>query len=502
MEGVKRVWQVENYQLPTPQPPNGDLVQPNLALAHQMTGVDYVQETFKYTGKEIKVAVIDTGIDYTHPALGVCSAVGKGEGCIIVAGYDFIGDNYNVTSKPVEDADPIDNCHGHGTHVALNLKPDISGPGGNVLSTYPQKLGSYKTLSGTSMSAPYIAGAHALLLNILMNTAIPGHFPNTKAAPGAKQGGGLVNVKNAITTTTLFTPDRIELRDSTHFTGQSVNVTLRNLGDTETIYFLSHEPAETAVSYRGRNTFPFPTPLLEDNDAMVKFSSIQTVPITIEFQEPSTGQASDFPFYSGYNVATPQDKDAIPARIPYAGMKGDIAMVPMLDTGSSYPTFVIFNRKTNQTDLIEPGHKINWGIEQPISTLAWEAIHLISSFLLEKNTVVDLPIVSLVRCYQLRTSTGVFAGFLNTLNGRPIYKVGRTRNFDEDGKRAYWSTGCRDGKVFLNRTTTTPTTPPAGDYNVMVVAQHKLAGNKYPEDFEIHEVATIESRLPWALRTT
>ncbi|KAK3811256.1 MAG: hypothetical protein J3Q66DRAFT_414858 [Benniella sp.] len=330
-----------------------------------------------------------------------------------------------------------------------------------------------------------------------VNTAIPGHFPNhSKAAPVAKQGGGLINVKNAISTATLFTPDRIELRDSTHFTGQNVNVTLRNLGDTETIYFLSHESAESAVSYR-------------DNDAMVKFSSIQvtvpagqTVPITIEFQEPSTGQASDSPFYSGYIVATPQGKDAIPVRIPYAGMKGDLAMVPILDTGSSYPTFVIFNRQTNQIDLVEPGHKINWGIEQPISTLAWEAIHLISSLLLEKNTVVDLPIVSLVRCYQLRTSTGVFAGFLNTLNGRPIYKVGRTRNFDEDGKRAYWSTGCRDGKVFLNRTTTTPTTPPAGDYNVMVVAQHKLAGNKYPEDFEIHEVATIESRLPWALRTT
>lgn len=178
--------------------------------------------------------------------------------------------------------------------------------------------------------------------------------------------------------------------------------------------FLSHEPAESAVSYRGGNTFPFPTPLLEGNDARVKFSSIQvtvpagkTVPIKIEFQEPSTGQASDLPFYSGYIVATPQGKDAIPARIPYAGMKGDIANVPILDSGSSYPTFVIFNSQTNQTDLVEPGHKINWSIEQPYiyarlgshtPDLSEYNCSELWSLVLEKNTVVDLPIVSLVRC--------------------------------------------------------------------------------------------------------
>jgi subtilisin family serine protease len=65
-----------------------------------MTGVNYVQETFKYTGKGIKIAVIDSGVDYTHPALGGCF----GAGCRVVAGYDFIGDNYHETGKPVEDA--------------------------------------------------------------------------------------------------------------------------------------------------------------------------------------------------------------------------------------------------------------------------------------------------------------------------------------------------------------------------------------------------------------
>jgi subtilisin family serine protease len=55
------------------------------------------------TGQGIRVAVIDSGIDYTHPDLGGC----LGMGCKVVDGYDFVND----------DTDPMDD-NGHGTHVA------------------------------------------------------------------------------------------------------------------------------------------------------------------------------------------------------------------------------------------------------------------------------------------------------------------------------------------------------------------------------------------------
>jgi len=55
------------------------------------------------TGKDIKIAIIDTGVDYTHPDLGGCF----GTGCKVVGGYDFINN----------DSDPMDD-HFHGTHVA------------------------------------------------------------------------------------------------------------------------------------------------------------------------------------------------------------------------------------------------------------------------------------------------------------------------------------------------------------------------------------------------
>ncbi|HWI50940.1 MAG TPA: S8 family serine peptidase [Symbiobacteriaceae bacterium] len=65
-------------------------------------------------GSGVKVAVIDTGIDYTHPDLGGCF----GEGCRVARGYDFVGDTYmGAEDTPMPDNDPMD-LNGHGTHVA------------------------------------------------------------------------------------------------------------------------------------------------------------------------------------------------------------------------------------------------------------------------------------------------------------------------------------------------------------------------------------------------
>jgi len=61
---------------------------------------------FPNDGTGIKVGVIDTGIDYTHPDLGGCIGVG----CKVLGGYDF----QNGDTIPMDD-------HGHGTHVAATV---------------------------------------------------------------------------------------------------------------------------------------------------------------------------------------------------------------------------------------------------------------------------------------------------------------------------------------------------------------------------------------------
>jgi hypothetical protein len=66
---------------------------------HVMAGVDRLREE-GYMGTGIRVAVVDSGVDYKHPALGGCF----GKGCLVEFGYNLLDNT----------GDPYDDCDGHG----------------------------------------------------------------------------------------------------------------------------------------------------------------------------------------------------------------------------------------------------------------------------------------------------------------------------------------------------------------------------------------------------
>ena len=100
MPEVKRIYYDQIVSLPPqPLPETGIL----MTRSTQTIGANYVWNTSGYTGTGIKVSIIDTGINYTHPDLGG----GFGSGKKVADGYDFVNN----------DADPMDD-NGHGTHVA------------------------------------------------------------------------------------------------------------------------------------------------------------------------------------------------------------------------------------------------------------------------------------------------------------------------------------------------------------------------------------------------
>jgi subtilisin family serine protease len=102
------------------------------------------------TGRGVTVAVVDTGIDYTHRHLGgsgdpqaYLAAYGEGPASAanttvdgffptakVIGGYDFLGDLW-PEGDPMPDPDPIDG-HGHGTSVASiigsaqGVAPDVN----------------------------------------------------------------------------------------------------------------------------------------------------------------------------------------------------------------------------------------------------------------------------------------------------------------------------------------------------------------------------------------
>lgn len=81
--------------------------------ANNISGVGRVHQEGNF-GRGIKIAVIDSGVDYTAPELGGCF----GPGCKIAGGYDYVGDNFDGTDNLAPDSDPFDNCFGHGSFVA------------------------------------------------------------------------------------------------------------------------------------------------------------------------------------------------------------------------------------------------------------------------------------------------------------------------------------------------------------------------------------------------
>jgi subtilisin family serine protease len=95
-----------------------------------------------YNGTGVSIAIVDTGIDYTHPMLGG-SAFPNSK---VIGGYDF-GDN---------DSDPMD-CQGHGTSVAGIAAGTIaSGPGdyiGGVANN--ARLYALKIVTGCGNSAAF-----------------------------------------------------------------------------------------------------------------------------------------------------------------------------------------------------------------------------------------------------------------------------------------------------------------------------------------------------------
>lgn len=185
LPGVMGVYPVEVISIPE----NFENPSPELYTALAMTGADIAQSELGYTGKGIKVAIMDTGIDYDHPDLGGCF----GEGCRVFTGWDFVGDAYNADStspsyNPVPSPDPYpDDCNGHGTHVS-----GIVGANGTVVGVAPEvSFGAYRVFGcagSTTAEIMMMAMEQALkdkmdILNMSIGSAFQWpHYPTAKAA--------------------------------------------------------------------------------------------------------------------------------------------------------------------------------------------------------------------------------------------------------------------------------------------------------------------------------
>lgn len=88
----------------------------------KMADVDKVH-ALGIKGKGMKIGIIDSGVDYTHPSLGG----GFGPGFKVAGGYAFVDDNWYPRAVPISSPDPLTTCFegGHGTHVS-GMLPEMA----------------------------------------------------------------------------------------------------------------------------------------------------------------------------------------------------------------------------------------------------------------------------------------------------------------------------------------------------------------------------------------
>ncbi len=268
---------------------------------------------------------------------------------------------------PSADGGQMSNFSSWGVTASLELKPEITAVGGNIYSCYDR--GQYGLMSGTSMSAPQLSGAAALVLQylaeaypdladaqerdvaqaLLMSTAKPiiSNASGVEASP-RQQGAGLVDVAAALSAQAYLSvvgenKPKVELGDDPAKNGKySFSFDIHNMGDAVQTYELCASVlTEDVVDYGDGLTF------MADQDralnSKVSFSEdtvtvepgrIARVEVTIELSAEDKawmdGYYENGIYVEGFVYAKNAEGEDL--SLPFLGFYGDWTAAPIMDT--------------------------------------------------------------------------------------------------------------------------------------------------------------------------
>ncbi|CAH7689164.1 peptidase S8/S53 domain-containing protein [Phakopsora pachyrhizi] len=241
------------------------------------------------------------------------------------------------------------------TYDFKNLAPAFLGVGGQIVSTIPVSMGSYSSMSGTSMATPQVAGIAALVKSIrgknlspsklksLLSTTAQQVFAVPKQSnieTVAHQGGGLVDAYCAAFAKSFLSVPFLSLADSTHFKNVKT-FEITNEGTESITFYTSHIPADTVAtfntgSHRVSTTVQTVTgrssAKVDVQPAQFTLGPGETQTITANFVPPTRIDPALLAVYSGYISLTSQS-DCDSHTLPYFGVAGVMKEQKTIDHG-------------------------------------------------------------------------------------------------------------------------------------------------------------------------
>lgn len=255
-----------------------------------------------------------------------------------------------------------------GVTPELTLKPDLTAPGGNIKSATVNN--GYTTKSGTSMSAPFVSGAMALVKqyveqkkfattetekaalvdNLLMSTAdlvMAGTAPYSPR----KQGAGSVNIAAATSTKAYLTAadggrPKVELGDDAAESGNyTINFQVHNLTDEKLTYTVGgyvQTDGQEVTKQIGDEDVHQVTELpyrlkaaISAQTVTVPASETVTVTVSVSLTDADrmylSNNFKNGTYIEGFVTLTPESDTQPMLSIPYMGFYGDWTKAPIID---------------------------------------------------------------------------------------------------------------------------------------------------------------------------